>query len=684
MRPRLRYQTPMAKGIGYGVCLAGVLAVAFSCSSRDRNFNMGAGGGGAGGDGPDASAGTSAGAVAGTHAGSAGAASSVGGASGGDEGGGFTAAGAGEMAGAAGTTGDCQPGETRSCSEDGALGKCATGTETCSADATWGTCSVQPAAKDTCVANNDDNCNGIANEGCPCAIGQSRSCKDAGALGKCASGTQTCTGAGVWGGCSIVPATKDGCVTSTDDETCNGKPNEGCGCVQSTTPTRTCAQAGLVGKCAVAGAIETCSATGTWGACSVVPSAADTCVSGNNDNCSGAANEGCQCINSVTKRSCGTCNTGTQVCTDGKTNTYGTCAGAADTNTDPANCGTCGHSCQGGTCSAGMCQPLLLGTVPSTVDYARATIVSGGKVYVFTQVGQGSPSNVWQTSATTPGTPTEVKVNGTVSCIMNGKLFWTTGTTPDQIDSCTLSNCAATTTPVVTATGDHFAKGPGCDVANNELVWVEPSVGSTGQTIFRASSTGTNARQITSFTFPNDGASWQLWDNSMFTSGIVRRMFYVGIDSTAGSFSLHAITTDVVNAAGIGLLTAKNSQILSSGLLADDSLALVSDYLTSNAYNALSVPLPNGIVSGSAPVFAAGNIFSGVLDSTSFYGTVSNDVDIPDDAIVRCPRSGCTAPTLLVRGQAAANYFAQDATALYWTTNAQTSALGFSIWKMAK
>jgi hypothetical protein len=318
--------------MGRGLLLAGALCVASSCSSPKRGFDQnglaGASGAEIGGVGGSTAppAGADSGAQAGTPEAGSGAMSSIGGmAEGGQAGASSAEAGAAE-AGAAGAPGDCQPNATRSCRDAGALGQCAAGIETCTAERIWGACSVKPAAKDTCAVNNDDNCNGIVNEGCPCVSGESRSCKDAGALGKCATGTQACTGAGGWGGCSIVPASKDGCTTNKDDETCNGKTNEGCVCLQG--ETRTCAQAGLVGKCAAAGATETCSAAGAWGACSVAPSASDTCVSGNNDNCAGAANEGCQCINGVTKRPCGACNDGTQVCTDGKTNTYGACTGA--------------------------------------------------------------------------------------------------------------------------------------------------------------------------------------------------------------------------------------------------------------------------------------------------------------------------------------------------------------------
>ena len=48
---------------------------------------------------------------------------------------------------------------------------------------------------------------------------------------------------------------------------------------------------------------------------------------------------------------------------------------------------SCGHSCLGGACSGGICQPLLLGTVPSTRTMPGDSCF-GGKVYVFTGAGQ--------------------------------------------------------------------------------------------------------------------------------------------------------------------------------------------------------------------------------------------------------------------------------------------------------
>jgi hypothetical protein len=96
-------------------------------------------------------------------------------------------------------TPNCGP-ATRPCSQDGLLGTCGGGTETCNVQGHWGSCSIQPAASglDTCALGNDDNCNGIANQGCLCIEGATRTC------GPCNDGAQACTSgkAGTYGACT--------------------------------------------------------------------------------------------------------------------------------------------------------------------------------------------------------------------------------------------------------------------------------------------------------------------------------------------------------------------------------------------------------------------------------------------------------------------------------------------------
>jgi hypothetical protein len=123
----------------------------------------------------------------------------------------------------------------------------------------WGPCSVTPASRDSCATGNDDNCNGIANEGCPCAEGQTRPCSQGGLIGKCANGTQTCNAQGQWGACSITPSVQDSCVLGNNDD-CTGAPNQGCLCIENVT-TRNC------GVCADGSQACTNGRTGQYGTC---------------------------------------------------------------------------------------------------------------------------------------------------------------------------------------------------------------------------------------------------------------------------------------------------------------------------------------------------------------------------------------------------------------------------------
>lgn len=71
--------------------------------------------------------------------------------------------------------GVCTPGATRSCytgaGGTSGVGVCRAGTETCDGTRNWsGTCvgQITPAASETCGNMLDDNCNGMADEGCAC------------------------------------------------------------------------------------------------------------------------------------------------------------------------------------------------------------------------------------------------------------------------------------------------------------------------------------------------------------------------------------------------------------------------------------------------------------------------------------------------------------------------------------
>jgi hypothetical protein len=86
-----------------------------------------------------------------------------------------------------------------------------------------------PAAKEDCVNNLDDDCNGQVNDGCPCSPGDVSGCYNGApgteGQGICKAGTHTCDADGMgFGACigEIDPGTED-CYTPGDED-CDGIP----------------------------------------------------------------------------------------------------------------------------------------------------------------------------------------------------------------------------------------------------------------------------------------------------------------------------------------------------------------------------------------------------------------------------------------------------------------------------
>jgi hypothetical protein len=86
-----------------------------------------------------------------------------------------------------------------------------------------------------------------------------------------------------------------------------------------------------------------------------------------------------------------------------------------DLNTDRDNCGKCGHSCLGGTCAAGQCQPVALATgMPSLMG----VVVVGGDVYATYQPQFDAPPGQNQPT----GALVRISPDGTKTFLENGVL----------------------------------------------------------------------------------------------------------------------------------------------------------------------------------------------------------------------------------------------------------------------
>jgi len=204
------------------------------------------------------------------------------------------------------------------------------------------------------------NCDSGLSNGCEVNLAS-----DASNCGECGTacptgthGTPTCINsvcdlicATGWGDCDGALAT--GCEVNTE-QTVNH-----CGYCGNACPTPAHATAKCVG--------------GTCGY---------TCVSGWGD-CNGLVSDGCEANLGTSTSHCGSCGTvcgsahGTPTCSGGSCSIacasgYADCDGVnsngceANLSTDPDNCGACGHDCQSGICSSGLCGAWVLATEAAT------------------------------------------------------------------------------------------------------------------------------------------------------------------------------------------------------------------------------------------------------------------------------------------------------------------------------
>ncbi len=244
----------------------------------------------------------------------------------------------------------CVDGQTQPCGSSTDQGVCQIGTSTCVGGA-FGQCvgAIAPAPRDTCTQGDDSNCNGIPNEGCGCVNGATQQCGPTD-TGPCSFGTQTCVN-GNFGACvgAVNPAPNDSCAQG-NDATCNGIPNEGCGCIN--------------------GATRRCGATDT-GACSF---GTETCVNGNFGACQGAVNPSPRNCGSAQDNDCDgePDNTIDNVCECSPGQGNGPCSG------DPEN-----SRCNG----QGQCASCQSDTDCSLVSLGRNTCLAG-RCIALVEVGE--------------------------------------------------------------------------------------------------------------------------------------------------------------------------------------------------------------------------------------------------------------------------------------------------------
>jgi hypothetical protein len=132
---------------------------------------------------------------------------------------------------------------------------------------------------------------------------------------------------------------------------------------------------------------------------------------------------------------------------------------------DPLNCGVCGHSCLGGACVAGKCQPVMMASFDPI-----GLLLDPPYVYIY---DFGTIERL-PIDATYVDSGIQLIWSGGVSHLVADptNLYWTTGGAPETI--ATMGKDRSNPHVIVPTVGDSTRGAAVLDIKDNRLYWSEP------------------------------------------------------------------------------------------------------------------------------------------------------------------------------------------------------------------
>jgi hypothetical protein len=340
-------------------------------------------------------------------------------------------------------------------------------------------------------------------------------------------------------------------------------------------------------------------------------------------------------------------------------------------DTDPKNCGTCGHDCLGGTCNAGLCQP-----IPLTVNLAGSTRLFGqdaSNLYFSlpsaTQMGSADAYRVSKTANNASGTAVYTNPSSLsgITAIVGATLFIYDAAGKLSSFIIGQSTPAGPTgqegygVPLfkVTSALPRYYAQYASDASNNlSIQWFDPvthaSKGTASQPLNMPSSA--YSYSFTNYAIGGDTVYWARLYTDQNYNAIAGSGYYSAAPNGAPK-----------QIAGGTNLTNLNV------LDVNDVSMLLSRY--SDGY-LFRIPLPAG--KGTGDPDGVVSIASGgvaVEDAKGVYFIAGDDGNLYRCAPVNCMAS----QTKLATGVGPAAALLQDATALYWVPSATNR-----IYKLAK
>jgi hypothetical protein len=333
----------------------------------------------------------------------------------------------------------------------------------------------------------------------------------------------------------------------------------------------------------------------------------------------------------------------------------------ADTQTDPSNCGTCGHNCLGGACQAGACQPVVL--VSGTSLGVSSFAIDSTSVY-WTQASTGSggpipPSGIVSkcpiagctspptTLATAQAYPQGIWVGGP-------NLYWL------DDNAATLMQCSVDCNDNAMTFHQWSGIGPGGFAATATGAFL-----SSGGIVYECPASGCAS--------PATFASGQATPVDIVLSGA--DVYWINGGTLTGGKAVQyvdgGVMTCPVEGCDGGPTTLASGLSYPSGLAVNGTTAY---WAQGNSIFACSITGCGGTPTTIASLPASHAIVEAIaVDATDVYfGSTDGPSDAPWE-IRRCPRSGCAAGSTLLSstpsGQGGpVGEIAVDATRIYFAS----------------
>jgi hypothetical protein len=347
--------------------------------------------------------------------------------------------------------------------------------------------------------------------------------------------------------------------------------------------------------------------------------------------------------------------------------------------TDPFNCGRCGHDCIGGACTAGKCEALKIGEIPNAP--LRHVVEHGDDVFVSTIVTLvDQPGGIWKVGKTSHVVVPYVTglryaeamtvVGDTLYFVVDNYTFDDGGTNDGGLYSCDLNGptpCvpkliapAEVPTALAVDQGNVFYNDDGTDPVRARGIYKYAAAGSS--TLFRS------GYSVSPFWVAGEGVYYLVTQGTATNDGVILWDLYPDAgDATEVSRFMH-------DNGVAGNITGHGNSLFYTSFDAEDTLGGVVRRVARPGTPAVA-PCDYGGASNKRP-------YGMHIDGTRIYWTNQGEFgpNFANGSVAYCELEGCcSAPTTHWTGTGEPSDITGDAKGLYWVTRRTGS-----VWMIAK